>query len=221
MFLEDIEVFRGVKERNDKGETLEEFLENYDPKKYDMPSHTVDMIVLRCREKLESFDQKLQILLIQRKNHPCIGMWGTPGGFVDLREDLIDAAKRELEEETGVKGLPMQQLLTYGKYDLDPRWRVITTPFLSLVEGDIPVKAGDDALDAAWFDVSIEKNEDIYHLEMKKEDWNIWADVREIKESHSLLPQIRYELVRSYHMDECHCCIITQALAYLKEQLDK
>ena len=72
MFLENIEVFRGVKERNDKGETLEEFLENYDPKKYDMPSHTVDMIVLRCREKLEGFDQKLQILLIQRKNHPCM-----------------------------------------------------------------------------------------------------------------------------------------------------
>ena len=110
MFLKDIEIFRGVRERNDKGETLEEFLDNYDPKKYDMPSHTVDMIVFRCSEKLRSLDQNLQILLIQRKNHPCIGMWGTPGGFVDLREDLIDAAKRELEEETGYKANKVTKL---------------------------------------------------------------------------------------------------------------
>lgn len=93
--------------------------------------------------------------MIKRGNHPSIGYWALPGGFVELREDMDQAAARELEEETGVKGLPLQQLRTWGSYDRDPRWRVITTSYLALVEGELPVKAGDDAADALWMDVEL------------------------------------------------------------------
>jgi 8-oxo-dGTP diphosphatase len=71
--------------------------------------------------------EHLRLLMIRRRNHPNIGMWALPGGFVELRENLEDAAKRELMEETGVENAPMIQLKTYGDYDRDPRWRVITT----------------------------------------------------------------------------------------------
>ena len=67
---------------------------------------------------------------------------------MELKEDLYEGAARELQEETGVTGLPLQQLRTWGAYDRDPRWRVITTSFLALAEGDLPVRAGDDAADA-------------------------------------------------------------------------
>lgn len=220
MFLDNIDrIFYGTGDKNENGETFEEFLEKYNPELYEKPSCTVDMIVIRCDGRLERFDQKKQILLIKRKNHPCIGMWSCPGGFIEIKENIIDAARRELEEETGIKNLPMQQLLTYGKYDMDPRMRVITTPFLSLIEGDAAVKAGDDAEDAAWFDITLENSGNLYHLELEKEDWHIEADMLEVKEKHSLLPQTRYELIRSSNMDECHCTMIIEALVYLKERL--
>ena len=94
---------------------------------------------------------QLKVLLVRRSNHPSIGFWALPGGFAEMRENLEDTARRELEEETGVKELPLEQFAVYGDYDRDPRTRVITTAYLSLVnEQDITVRAGDDAADAAW-----------------------------------------------------------------------
>lgn len=154
-FLEKLDRFYGTGECNRAGESLEAFLEKYNPKKYDCPSNTVDMVVVRCREKYRQWGQPLKVLMIKRGNHPSIGYWAVPGGFVELREDMDQAAARELEEETGVKGLPLQQLRTWGSYDRDPRWRVITTSYLALVEGELPVKAGDDAADALWMDVEL------------------------------------------------------------------
>lgn len=46
--------------------------------------------------------QEAQLLLIQRKNAPCKGMWALPGGFVDESESLDAAAARELQEETSL-----------------------------------------------------------------------------------------------------------------------
>lgn len=153
-FLEDLKGFYGTGEKNRAGQSLEEFLDRYDPKKYDCPSCTTDIVAVQCDEPLRSWGQPLKLLLVKRGNHPSIGWYATPGGFVELKEDLYEGAARELQEETGVTGLPLQQLRTWGAYDRDPRWRVITTSFLALAEGDLPVRAGDDAADALWMDVS-------------------------------------------------------------------
>ncbi|MCI6886821.1 MAG: NUDIX hydrolase [Lachnospiraceae bacterium] len=227
-FLEDLSRFYGTGERNRAGLNLEEFLEGYNPKKYDCPSNTTDIIVVRSREKLEYWGQPLQVLMVKRSNHPSIGFWATPGGFVEMREDLDQGAARELEEETGVSGLPLQQLKTWGNYDRDPRWRVITTSFLALVEGDIPVKAGDDAADAVWMDVQLHQESD--SSESDQEIWNlrlsnaeralrISADVKVSRSGHRLLPQERYELLKSDGIAVDHGCLIVQALLYLRSRL--
>ena len=148
-FLEDLKGFYGTGEKNRAGQSLEEFLDRYDPRKYDCPSCTTDIVAVQCDEPLRSWGQPLKLLLVKRGNHPSIGWYATPGGFVELKEDLYEGAARELQEETGVTGLPLQQLRTWGAYDRDPRWRVITTSFLALAEGDLPVRAGDDAWTAA------------------------------------------------------------------------
>lgn len=75
---------------NQDGKNLEEFLKEYNKDAYEKASHTVDMIIFSKKES------KLSILLIKRKNHPCINMWALPGGFVDMDESLDQAAKREL-----------------------------------------------------------------------------------------------------------------------------
>lgn len=157
-YLEDLSSFYGTGQKNEKGQSLEEFLEAYDPKKYDCPSNTADIAVFRkCAKPGEEGAAGLQLLMIRRRNHPNIGFWALPGGFVDLKENLEAAAARELMEETGVTGVALKQHRTWGDYDRDPRWRVITTLFFTILEEDVPVKAGDDAADAGWFDVYFEE----------------------------------------------------------------
>jgi len=137
---------------NEKGQSEEEFLEGYDKDAYPKASHTVDILIFSKKE------DKLSILLIKRKNHPCIGMWALPGGFVDMDESLSDAAKRELFEETNVSNAPLSQLITLGDLGRDPRDRNISTGYISLIE-ECAIESGDDAADARWFDISIEEED--------------------------------------------------------------
>ena len=156
-FLEDITPFYGTGERNGKGQTLEEFLEEYDPYRYKNPCCTTDTVVFSYKDEQALKEGRLKILLVKRGNHPSIGCWALPGGFVNLRENLEDTARRELQEETGVSGLPVEQFACYGDYQRDPRARIITSAYLSIVkESDVSVEAGDDAADAAWFEIEID-----------------------------------------------------------------
>ncbi len=89
------------------------------------------------------------VLLIRRRNPP-LG-WAIPGGFVDPDEDLIDAARRELFEETGLKPSGLEQLATFGHPDRDPRGRTISVVYAArLQHAELPT-AGDDAAAARWF----------------------------------------------------------------------
>ena len=98
--------------------------------------------------------QQLHILLIQRKNEPFKGKWALPGGFVEDDEDLLPAAIRELEEETGMKLKSMEQLAAFGKPGRDPRGRTVTVAFYTTVDAKQHMIAGaDDAADAQWFDI--------------------------------------------------------------------
>lgn len=152
-FLNRYDAFVGNGEVNENGETLDEFLDKYDPYKYKNPCVTVDIIVLKEDSTVKNYGCK--VLMIQRKNHPCIGMWALPGGFAEIHEDLVDSAKRELLEETGLKNIPMEQLYTWGEEKRDPRARIITVSYLAYLRKDVMVVAGDDAKDVAWMEVSL------------------------------------------------------------------
>jgi 8-oxo-dGTP diphosphatase len=120
---------------------------NYDPNQYDRPAVTVDIVIFTLR------DQDLQVLLIQRKHPPFANYWAIPGGFVQMGESLEAAALRELEEETSVRDVYIEQLFTFGQPDRDPRTRVITVAYFALVPSTelFPLEAGDDAADARWW----------------------------------------------------------------------
>jgi len=240
-FTSDLTKFRGTGALNAKGETLEAFIEKYDPKRYDCPSNTVDMAVFRSDGPYRDSAQPLKLLMIRRGNHPSIGFWALPGGFVNIKENISDAARRELEEETGVRDLPMVQLRTWGDWDRDPRWRVITTAFLALVEGELPVKAGDDAADALWLDVSLKETDAgpgnaactsasggdtadtapeesrVYTLSLSNAENGIvlGAKIKRSVIKRSVLKDIQYELISSDGIAVDHALIITDALLHL------
>ena len=93
-------------------------------------------------------------MLIQRALAPFAGKWALPGGFVRLEETLEEAARRELEEETGLRNIFLEQLYTFSGVDRDPRERVVSVAHYALVNlHDHDVHAASDASAAAWFGV--------------------------------------------------------------------
>lgn len=121
---------------------------NYDASKYERPSVTVDVVMMSLRQRV------LQVLLVKRRSWPFEGMWAIPGGFVNIDESLEAAAKRELQEETSVEDVYLEQLYTFGDPGRDPRTRVITVVYFALLDSErLQVRAASDAADVGWFSV--------------------------------------------------------------------
>lgn len=250
-FLKNLSKFYGTGERNQAGQTLEEFLEGYDPYKYRTPSCTVDAVIFSCKETLTRELRGMKILLVKRSNHPSIGFWALPGGFVDMEENLEDSAKRELLEETGIENLTMEQIAAYGNYDRDPRTRVITTAYMALVQGqELEAHAGDDAADAVWCELSLEKvdnraysqcgksgeitcestpqcgtQEEVevttYRLSVKNKEKNLdTCALVERKRHLGLIREETFTVKESGMIAVDHAAIIVQALTILQERCE-
>jgi 8-oxo-dGTP diphosphatase len=116
---------------------------------YPRAALTVDCVVF-------GFDEgELKVLLIRRGLAPFKGKWALPGGFVRVEETIDEAARRELEEETGLTDVFLEQLYTFGAVDRDPRERVVSVAHFALVKlAEHPAMGATDASDAAWFPVA-------------------------------------------------------------------
>lgn len=115
--------------------------------KYPHPAVAADNLVFKFDSK------KLQILLIKRKNDPFKDCWALPGGFVNIDETTINAAKRELLEETNIKIQNIYHLGVYDDVNRDPRERVISVAYYCFVQKDVKPKALDDAKDFRWYNI--------------------------------------------------------------------
>ena len=116
---------------------------------YPHPAVSTDVVIFTIQ------DEQLKVLLIRRLSEPFKDGWALPGGFVEIDEDLEQAALRELQEETGITGVYLEQLYTFGQPDRDPRERVITISYYSLVPIDrLTVGAASDARELGWFDIA-------------------------------------------------------------------
>lgn len=110
------------------------------------PALTVDCVVFGLD------DEGLQLLLVERNIPPFEGQWALPGGFVRVGESLDGAAERELQEETGLSEVYLEQLYTFGTPDRDPREHVVSVAWYALTNiRDHRVRAATDARDARWF----------------------------------------------------------------------
>lgn len=234
-FFKEIESFRGTGEKNELGQDLESFLEEYDTNKYENPSVTADMIVIQHPKEFHTVKEGLKVLMVKRRNHPSIGYWALPGGFVNIREDIDLAVKRELLEETGVDDVVIEQLHTWGEAWRDPRARIVTVAYLALLDEGRELKAGDDAADAAWFDIKLSKKEEVeevnnqgrtriktqYELALVNEEKKVelGATVEVSYNKTGIMKEYQYQVLTSNHIAFDHPRFIVQALLNIEGAL--
>jgi len=111
------------------------------------PALTADVVLIAVGR------DDLEVLLVRRDAPPFQDTWAFPGGFVDVGEAPEDAARRELAEETSIRGVPLGQLGTFGDPGRDPRGHVVTVAYVGMVPSDLapPPEAGSDAAQARWW----------------------------------------------------------------------
>ncbi len=217
--------------KNEEGLTEKEFLAKYRPGDYERPSVTVDTLIFAVDTEME--DEEPELLLIRRRNHPCIRQWAIPGGFVNMDESLEEAAARELEEETGLSGICLEQLYTWGDVKRDPRTRIISVSFMAAVpKNELIPEAGDDASEAVWFKVKKRKISDLengatYSLTIENEERHIFIGYR-VTEGYELCglmwkKQVHTELLPAIDVEDKeelafdHALILNMALDRLEE----
>ena len=127
-------MFDLYKSVDSEGKTFEQYMKTYDASVWKHPSVTIDVVLMT------QIDGEIYVLLTKRKNHPFVGCWSTPGTFVNYDESLDKAVERTISEKIGIDGegnnFWYRQLHTFGSPDRDPRDRVITTSYLSLINSE-------------------------------------------------------------------------------------
>ena len=132
-----------------RGLTEAEAIAVYRKKNYPKPALTADICVFARS------GGGWRLLLIRRGGHPFLGCWALPGGFAESGETIEATAARELQEETGLTGLPLRLVGVYSAPGRDPRGWTVSAAYGTRVEARLDAVADDDAAEAGWFDVAL------------------------------------------------------------------
>ncbi len=224
---------------NKQGLTEAEFLKTYDASKYERPSVTVDMLIFTVTDEEKKNYRKLpekvlRLLMIKRGDHPYIGQWALPGGFVNMDESMDEAARRELMEETNIDNIYMEQLYTWGDVGRDPRTRILSTSYMSLVDsGVLDVKANDDADDAKWFTVSCKLYQEqktvtqggyilqrVFKLNLINDEDSLSATIKIEKTVENRVTKITREIVEAKGIAFDHAKIIEYGIERLRNKIE-
>lgn len=218
--------------------TEKQFLQNYDADRYERPSVSVDLLLFSVsyqeRDNYRKLSNKvMQVLLVQRGQHPYLHQWALPGGFAGIEESLDEAARRELASETEVSDVYLEQLYTWGEPKRDPRTRVISCSYMALVDSAaLKLRAGDDAEDVKWFTVrrkvierqdNHEENERItsktVKLEFDADGIHLEAIVKTTVDTEGKDTRIRREVLQSEGLAFDHATIINYGIERLRNKL--
>ncbi len=195
------------------GPEEQKFLEEYKPAIYKGPSVTTDVVLFAVDK------ESLKVLLIRRANYPFKNCWALPGGFVELGEGLIRCALRELSEEAAISDVYLEQALTFGAPNRDPRHHIISVSHVGLTDiSSVCAKAGDDAAESEWFTfsgyTSEQKDENVIVQYKLSGRTNFCPIV-----SHPLGQEQQIKVVYGANIAADHSMIIAYSYAYLMRRI--
>ncbi len=201
----------------------EEFLKNYNPDLYKKLSMTTDILVLSVSSSdntnyRKTDDKKMSILLVKRDDYPFKDKWGLPGGFVSYDEDLDDAPKRILKKETNLDNIYLEQLYTFGNVKRDPRMRVVSTSYMSLIDKNLLNENINK--NASWFDVTLyEEKNNIITIVLDNNNETLSFEIKkELREKTT--DRYSFKVVKNDCIAFDHPLVILAGLERLKNKLE-
>lgn len=202
--------------------TEEQFLSCYSVEDYERPSVTTDIAVFSMFSKKvdchrKDAEQELSVLLVKRGEHPYINKWALPGGFLRSDETIEECALRELKEETNISPVSIIPVGVFSNPDRDPRGRIISNSFASVIsEANVKVAGGADATDAKWFSVDFKICPDgKCYLSLENGEEKIFY---ELKQTNSNYANTRFQVISGGDLAFDHAKIIVAALAELRKK---
>lgn len=195
-----------MKSRDKDGLTEAEYLAQYRPKDYNRPSVTADIVVF-C-----TVSTGCELLLIRRGGHPYLGKWALPGGFSRESEPVSETARRELNEETRLAGIPLEPVGLFSTPGRDPRMWVMSEAYVAKLSGRAEAAAGDDAADLAWLEVRAEDSPQTLTLNFSGAREAFRAVLQKHTVPGILGPRVEYEIQDSGGLAFDHAAIIAYAM---------
>lgn len=207
-----------------QGRTEKEFLLNYNPDMFERLSLSVDAVIFSVDTKLQTTnyrkldEQKLTVLLVKRNEHPFLGKWSLPGGFVGIDESVDVAAMRITKNKTGLDDLYLEQLYTFGNPNRDPRMRIISCAYLSLLDrSEFVIKSSPLVADSAWFEISALNNKELF---LTHEDEKIAIPFEKMEISNGKIKLKEYIASEGNTLAFDHADIILKGLMRLRDKID-
>ncbi len=201
----------------------EEFLKDYNPNEFKKLSLTTDILVLSVSStdstNYRKTDEKsMSVLLVKRDNYPFKDMWCLPGGFVGYDEDLDEAPKRILKRETNLDNIYLEQLYTFGNPNRDPRMRIVSTSYMSLIDKNMLTEHLNK--NASWFDITLyeEKNNLVTVVLDNGVDTLKFSIKKVLKEKTT--DRYSFEIVENKSIAFDHPLVILSGLERLKNKLE-
>jgi len=196
-----------------------EFLKSYNIEMYDRPSITTDIVAFKIRSKegdtyRHNAKSNLSILLVRRGEYPFKDKWALPGGFLRKEETIEECAYREIKEETGVLPVSLMPIGVFSDIDRDPRGRIVSNAYLSIISDDATPFAGTDATEAKWFDVSFEELNDDCKLTLSNENIVIECQLKKLE---TIFKKTDFGIINGDQLAFDHARIISTAIALLRE----
>ena len=202
--------------------TEEEFLKNYNPNDFDRLSLTTDILIFSVSDSPSDNYRKLNeknfsVLLVKRKDYPFKDKWCLPGGFVKIDENLEDAPIRILASETNLHDIYLEQLYTYGDVNRDPRMRIISTTYMSLIDKNkLKYNLNNEA---SWFNITILEDNNIVDIILDNNNEQIKFKIKKtLKEKTT--DRYKFEILENNKLAFDHPLVILAGIERLKNKLE-
>lgn len=211
-----------MKEKENKSfvkDDEEAFLSSYSIEDYDRPSVTADIVAFKIRSETgdtyrHNSKSNLSILMVKRGEHPYKDMWALPGGFLKCDETVEECAYREIKEEANVKPISLMPVGIFSNPNRDPRGRIISNAYLSIISDDVKPKGGTDATEASWFDVSFYEEDGFYHLVLTSKEIVLTS---KLKKHKTIFKKTNFEILNGTDLAFDHAEIIGTAITLLRD----
>lgn len=199
----------------------EEFLKDYDPNAFERLSITADILIFSIsdgsKENYRKLNQKhFSVLLVKRDDYPFKDKWCLPGGFVRMDETIEEAAVRILKNETNLSDIYIEQLYTFSDVKRDPRMRVVSTSYMSLIDKNLLNNKLSDK--ASWFNIDIKEDEKLFKVELDNGEETINFEVGKVLREKTT-DRYSYNIISNEKLAFDHPQVIVSGISRLKNKL--